>query len=355
MAQLDRKKIEKILSGIRYPGFTRDIVSFGVINNIEIDDRNVDIVLKFTTKNEETRSQIKSEIRNLLSERLENVNVNIKETTAQTQTSAREKGTGDPWAGRAPIEGIKNIIAVASGKGGVGKSTVSTNLAIALSRKGLKIGLMDSDIYGPSVHIMMGVEERPMVNESQKIIPIEKFGIKMMSMGFLIDSDAPLIWRGPLVMKAVEQFLRDVVWGELDALVIDLPPGTGDAQLTLVQKTPLSGAIIVTTPQEVALVDARRGLKMFQKVETRVLGLVENMSYFICPNCGARTAIFGSEGGNRAAGELNIPLLGQIPIEPQVTEAGDSGVPVVASHPDSESARAFLEIAGKIADDSMFQ
>lgn len=353
MAELTKEKVEEALSRIKYPGFNRDIVSFGVINKIEIEQNRLNVYLKFTTSNRETKSEIMADINKVLSETFTNVQLNIEETTAGGG-SARTMGSGDPWAGRAPIEGVKNIIAVASGKGGVGKSTVSTNLAIALSRRGYNIGLMDSDIYGPSIHIMMGVDERPMVSGEQKILPIEKFGIKLMSMGFLIDSDAPLIWRGPLVMKAVEQFLRDVVWGELDALVIDLPPGTGDAQLTLVQKTPLTGAIIVTTPQEVALVDARRGLKMFQKVDTRVLGIVENMSYFICPECGKKTYIFGSEGGSRSSRQLNIPLLGQVPIEPLVTESGDSGIPVVASHPESASAKAFLEIAAKVAKDSMF-
>jgi ATP-binding protein involved in chromosome partitioning len=270
------------------------------------------------------------------------------EASEEPSSAKKTAQSNNPWSDLAPIPGIRNIIAVASGKGGVGKSTVSTNLAITLSENGKKVGLMDSDIYGPSIHIMMGVEERPMVDEAQKILPIEKFGIKLMSMGFLIDSDAPLIWRGPLVMKAVEQFLRDVVWGELDYLVIDLPPGTGDAQLTLVQKTPLTGAIIVTTPQEVALVDARRALKMFNKVETPVLGLVENMSYFICPHCGEQTYIFGKDGGSQAAKDLKVSLLGRVPIESQVTEAGDQGVPIVIRDKNSPSAKAFFEISENV-------
>ncbi len=351
MKEITVKMIEDILRHVKYPGFTRDIVSFGVIHKIEIQEKDIQVVVKFTTKNQETKSQILGDIKRALSDKVKKHQVTVTELPVEEQN----RDTGDPWAGRAPIPGIKNIIAVASGKGGVGKSTVSTNLAIALSRHGYKIGLMDSDIYGPSIHIMMGVEERPRVTDDQKIIPLEKFGIKLMSMGFLVDSDAPLIWRGPLVMKAVEQFLRDVVWGELDALVIDLPPGTGDAQLTLVQKTPLTGAVIVTTPQEVALVDARRGLKMFQKVQTKVLGIVENMSYFVCPDCGKKTFIFGNDGGVRSSTELGIPLLGQVPIEPIVTESGDAGVPVIDSHPDSASAKAFLEIADKIVRDTIFK
>jgi ATP-binding protein involved in chromosome partitioning len=348
MNKLTVQEIEKILLNVKYPGFSRDIVSFGVIKQIDVEDNRVIIGLKFTTKNDDTKSQIVNDIGHAIKEKFQKIEVIIRETDPDQRKGVSTKSGGDPWAGLAPIQGIKSIIAIASGKGGVGKSTVSTNLAIALSQQGLKTGLMDSDIYGPSIHIMMGVEERPLVNETQKIIPIDKFGIKLMSMGFLIDDDAPLIWRGPMVMKAVEQFLRDVVWGELDVLVIDLPPGTGDAQLTLVQKTPLSGAIIITTPQEVALVDARRGLKMFQKVGTPVLGIIENMSYFACPDCGKKTAIFGSEGGARSSRELNVTLLGQIPIEANITESGDSGKPVVVNHPEGETAKAFKEIAKKI-------
>jgi ATP-binding protein involved in chromosome partitioning len=354
MSKLTVPQVETILKQIKYPGFSRDILSFGVVNKIEVKDDHIQISLKFTTQSLEIKQQIHKEIKQAVNASFKHVQLTLNDLTSPEQKGQQTKPGGDPWADRAPIPGVKNIIAVASGKGGVGKSTVSTNLAIALSQLRLRIGLMDSDIYGPSIHIMMGVGERPLVNEEQRILPLEKFGIKLMSMGFLVDSDAPLIWRGPLVMKAVEQFLRDVVWGELDALIIDLPPGTGDAQLTLVQKTPLNGAVIVTTPQEVALIDARRGLKMFQKVNTKVLGIVENMSHFICPDCGKKYHIFGNDGGARSARELNVPLLGQIPIEPIVTESGDAGIPVVASHPDSASARAFREVASRIAEDEMF-
>ncbi len=352
MAEISIEQIRQLLTEINYPGFNRDIVSFGVLQEIDIRGSRINITLKFTTKSDDTKIKIKDDIFKLLTERLSGYEISVVETSPELKvTTGKARDAQDPWAGHAPIPGIKNIIAVASGKGGVGKSTVSTNLAIALSQQGIKVGLMDSDIYGPSIPIMMGVEGRPMVTEDQKILPMEKFGIKMMSMGFLVDSDSPLIWRGPLVMKAVEQFLRDVEWGELDVLVIDLPPGTGDAQLTLVQKTPLSGAVIVTTPQEVALLDARKGLKMFQKVETKVLGIVENMSYYICPKCGDKSFIFGQNGGVRSAEQLGVSLLGQIPIEPEVTEAGDQGVPIVARNPESASAKAFLEIAKKIAGD----
>jgi ATP-binding protein involved in chromosome partitioning len=235
----------------------------------------------------------------------------------------------------------------------VGKSTVATNLAIALSMEGIRVGLLDSDIYGPSIQIMMGVNEKPEVSLEQKLLPIEKYGIKLMSMGFIVDKDAPLIWRGPMIAKAVEQFLRDVDWGALDTLVIDLPPGTGDTQLTLVQKVPLTGAIIITTPQEVALVDARRGIKMFQKVETEVFGIVENMSYFACPKCGDKSYIFGKGGGSKAANELKVPFLGEVPIDPEVTETGDGGVPIVSKNPDSEVGRAFRQIAVRLISEKL--
>jgi ATP-binding protein involved in chromosome partitioning len=354
MSELTVKKVEEVLKQLKYPGFSRDIISFGVVNKIEVAADQIQIFLKFTTQNVEIKGRIQADIRQAINETFKNVQLNIAEVNPAGDNQQNERPAGDPWAGRALIPGIKNIIAVASGKGGVGKSTVSTNLAIALSQQGYQIGLMDSDIYGPSIHIMMGVSDRPLVNEEQKIIPLEKFGIRLMSMGFLVDRDAPLIWRGPLVMKAVEQFLREVLWGELDALVIDLPPGTGDAQLTLVQKTPLTGAVIVTTPQEVALVDARRGLKMFQKVDTKVLGIIENMSYFLCPDCGKKHYIFGNDGGVRSASELKVPLLGQIPIEPIVTESGDTGIPVVVQYPQSTSAKAFREVANRISSDPMF-
>jgi len=239
-------------------------------------------------------------------------------------------------------------IAVASGKGGVGKSTVAANLALALERVGHRVGLMDSDIYGPSQQMMMGIDEKPFVNENNQIVPIDRYGVKVMSLGFLMDVDQPVIWRGPMVMKAVEQFLQDVAWGALDFLVIDLPPGTGDAQLTLTQKIHLSGAVIVTTPQDVSLIDARKGLAMFQKVNVPVLGIVENMSYFLCPSCGHREEIFKHGGGARTAKQLGVPFLGEIPLDPKVTLGGDAGKPIVAGEPKSQVTEAYMRIADAI-------
>lgn len=245
--------------------------------------------------------------------------------------------------------GLGSIIAVSSGKGGVGKSTVAVNLAVALAQRGLRIGLMDADVYGPNVPRMMGVNAPPPVVD-EKIIPLEAHGVKVISLGFLIERDQPAIWRGPIVMKIVTQFLRDVNWGGLDALIVDMPPGTGDAQLSLVQATPVRGAIIVTTPQDVATGDALRGAKMFMRVGVPVLGIVENMSWFECPHCGKPTAIFGSGGGQRLADELELPLLGQIPLYPRVQEGGDAGRPIVVAEPGAGAARALAALAERVAE-----
>jgi len=243
---------------------------------------------------------------------------------------------------------LGNIIAVSSGKGGVGKSTVATNLAIALAKQGARVGLMDADIYGPNIPRMMGVNAAPPV-ENEKIIPLQAHGVKIMSLGFMIERDQPAIWRGPIIMKIITQFLRDVQWGELDYFLVDMPPGTGDAQLSLVQATMVHGAVIVTTPQEVASGDALRGAKMFQRVAVPVLGVVENMSYFICPHCEHKHRIFGSGGGQRLAEELDVPLLGEIPFFSGVLDGGDRGEPIVVSDPDTPSAQALFELAGRLS------
>jgi ATP-binding protein involved in chromosome partitioning len=242
---------------------------------------------------------------------------------------------------------LGRVIAISSGKGGVGKSTVASNLAVALARGGARVGLMDADIYGPNLPRMMGVNAPPAV-VNEKIVPLEAHGVKIISLGFLIERDQPAIWRGPIVMKIVNQFLRDVAWGQLDYFIVDLPPGTGDAQLSLVQATHVGGAIIVTTPQEVAVGDALRGAKMFQRVNVPVLGIVENMSWFECPHCGKPTALFGTGGGERLAAELELPLLGQIPLYPRVMEGGDRGEPIVVADPQSSAARALAAFAEKV-------
>ena len=247
------------------------------------------------------------------------------------------------------IPGIEKIIAVASGKGGVGKSTTAVNLALGLRDLGLKVGLLDADIYGPSVPRLLAIKEKPeMVSGGRTLKPIEKFGLKIMSIGFLVEEETPMIWRGPMVMSAITQMLREVEWGKLDVLVVDMPPGTGDAQLTLAQQVPLAGAVIVSTPQDLALIDARRGIAMFRRVDVPVLGLVENMSYFLCPKCGERTEIFSHGGTKKEASRLQVPFLGEVPLEPVIRETSDAGLPVVATKPDSEFAKIYRGIAEKV-------
>jgi ATP-binding protein involved in chromosome partitioning len=287
-----------------------------------------------------------------------------EETTAANQPSPRVGGASrtlpvmgqEPQSRRAAVPAptpvayphLGNIIAISSGKGGVGKSTVAANLAVALAKQGARVGLMDADIYGPNIPRMMGISASPPV-ENEKIIPLQAHGVKIMSLGFMIERDQPAIWRGPIIMKIISQFLRDVQWGELDYFLVDMPPGTGDAQLSLVQATMVHGAIIVTTPQEVASGDALRGAKMFQRVAVPVLGVVENMSYFICPNCKEKHRIFGRGGGERLAEELEVPLLAEIPFFAGVLSGGDRGEPIVVSEPDTPAAKALFELAGRLS------
>ena len=252
-------------------------------------------------------------------------------------------------AGKAAIPGVKNLIAVASGKGGVGKTTVAVNLAVALSRLGYAVGLMDADVYGPNVPLMMGAYDMPRA-QGDRILPIENYGVRLMSMGFLNPGDRPLIWRGPMLHSVIQQFIRNVDWGELDYLVVDLPPGTGDVQLTLLQTVPITGAIVVTTPSDVSLEDARKAIEMFRQVKADVLGLVENMSYFVCPHCGNQVDVFSHGGGERTARQYGVPFLGHIPLDPDIRVGGDSGVPVVAHGPEALQARAFFEVARTVVE-----
>ena len=250
--------------------------------------------------------------------------------------------------GRTPVAGIQHIIAVASGKGGVGKSTTAVNLALALSGLGLKVGLLDADIYGPSIPRLLGISGKPDTTPEKKLNPMQKFGLKVMSMGFVVAEDTPMIWRGPMVMSAITQLLREVDWGQLDVLVCDLPPGTGDAQLTMAQSVPLSGAVIVSTPQDIALIDARKGLNMFRKVDVPVLGIVENMSYFTCPHCGGRSDIFAHGGARHEAEKMQTPFLGEIPLDIQIRETSDAGTPIVAKQPDSPHSAAYRAVAEQV-------
>ncbi len=346
-AELTEEKVLDVLRTVKFPGLSRDIVSFGFVKDLSVGGGNVSMRLEIMTESgaaaEEIRRDATEKLRSLPGVLAVTIRLDVK---APAPAGARPAAAA-PSATILP--NVRFTVAVASGKGGVGKSTVAANLALALERVGHRVGLMDSDIYGPSQQMMMGIDEKPYVNESNQIVPVERYGVKVMSLGFLMDVDQPVIWRGPMVMKAVEQFLQDVAWGTLDFLVIDLPPGTGDAQLTLTQKVRLSGAVIVTTPQDVSLIDARKGLAMFQKVNVPVLGIVENMSYYVCPHCGHRDEIFKHGGGKRTAEELHVPFLGEIPLDPKVAVGGDSGRPIVAGEPKSAVSEAYLRIADAIS------
>jgi len=347
-AELTEEKVLEVLRTVKFPGLSRDIVSFGFVKDLSVGGGNVSLRLEITTESpsaaEEIRRDATEKLRSLPGVHAVTIRLDVKPPAPAT--AARPAAAAPP---SAILPEVRFTIAVASGKGGVGKSTVAANLALALERVGKRVGLMDSDIYGPSQQMMMGIDEKPYVNEANQIVPVERYGVRVMSLGFLMDVDQPVIWRGPMVMKAVEQFLQDVAWGRLDFLVIDLPPGTGDAQLTLTQKIHLSGAVIVTTPQDVSLIDARKGLAMFQKVNVPVLGIVENMSYYVCPSCGHREEIFKHGGGRRTAEALQVPFLGEIPLDPKVVAGGDAGRPIVASDPRSAVSEAYLRIAEGIA------
>jgi ATP-binding protein involved in chromosome partitioning len=330
------------LKAVKYPGFSRDIISFGLLKSVQIDDGEVKVQLALATNDPNVPAAIKRDAEQVL-RALEGV----RSAKVLIDIHAPPAGAG-AGVGATRIPGVKHVIAVASGKGGVGKSTVAANLALALEQTKASVGLCDCDIYGPSISLMFGTRERPMATDENKIVPIEQYNLKLMSMGFLLDDTSPAILRGPMVTRYTQQFLRQVEWGELDFLVLDLPPGTGDIQLTIVQTVALSGAIIVTTPQEVALIDARKAATMFDKVNVPVLGLIENMSYFVCPGDGKRYDIFGSGGGEREAKRLRVPLLGQIPIDIATREAGDRGMPIVGEDRESPVSKEFRKVAERV-------
>jgi ATP-binding protein involved in chromosome partitioning len=353
MAPTETEVIEA-LRAVPYPGFSRDIVSLGVVAGVRCSERRVEVDLTLGSGPAGVGGTIAEQARAAVAALPGAPPVEIRVRSDEPGTPAlRMAGAprSTPAAGGLDprlIPGVRHAVAVASGKGGVGKSTIAVNLAVALARRGSRVGLLDADVYGPSVPLMTGIDERPALTPDRRLVPFERFGLRIMSLGFLVERDAAVIWRGPMVMKALEQLLRDVDWGELDYLVLDLPPGTGDAQLTLAQRIRLSGAVIVTTPQDVALADARKGVAMFRKVDVPVLGLVENMSYFDCPHCAKRTEIFGHGGGRAEAARLGVPFLGEVPLDPAVREGGDRGRPFAAVAPDSARARALLDIAAAV-------
>jgi ATP-binding protein involved in chromosome partitioning len=340
---ISEDQVKEALKQVKYPGFSRDIVSFGIVKAVRIEGGVVTVQMALATNEPAIPQAIKTE-----SEAALRGMAGVESVKVLIDIHAPPAGSGAAGVGATRIEGVKHVIAIASGKGGVGKSTVAANLAVALEKTEARVGLCDCDIYGPSISLMFGSRDRPMATEDNRIIPIEQYGLKLMSMGFLLDDAAPAILRGPMVTRYTQQFLRQVEWGELDYLVLDLPPGTGDIQLTIVQTVALAGAIIVTTPQEVALIDARKAATMFEKVNVTVLGIIENMSYFACPSDGKRYDIFGSGGGEREAKRLRVPLLGQIPIDIATRESGDRGMPITAESGDPPVAAEFMKIAARL-------
>ncbi len=339
--------ITELLKQVHYPGFSRDIVSFGLVKNVAVDDGVVTVNISIQTNDPKVPEQIFNNCHAVLDPLPEVRHAKIE---LDVQAPAAQAGAPGGPAEKNTIPGVKNIIAVASGKGGVGKSTVSSNLAVALAAAGHKVGLCDCDLYGPSISHMFGSKERPLATEDNEIIPIPAHGVKLMSMGFLLEEASPVIVRGPLATRYTQQFLQNVAWGELDYLILDLPPGTGDIQLTIVQTITLTGSIIVTTPQEVALIDARKAISMFDKVNVPILGLVENMAWFECDH-GTRYPIFGEGGGAKEAEKLKIPLLGQIPINIPTRQQGDAGTPVALTDPSTNPASAaFAGLAAAVAE-----
>ena len=367
MAQVSEAQVLDTLRTVNDPERGKDIVSLGMLSGLVVRDGNVAFSIEVDPK----RGAQAEPLRHAAEKAVEALPGVLSVTAVLTAhraggaaQAAPQQGAGHSHGGHSHgghghahgqqqeqkplVPGVKAIVAVASGKGGVGKSTTASNLALAMAANGLKVGLLDADIYGPSMPRMLGISGRPNSHDGRTLEPMENYGIKVMSMGFLVAEDTPMIWRGPMVMSALQQMLRDVNWGELDVLVVDMPPGTGDAQLTMAQQVPLAGAIIVSTPQDIALLDARKGLNMFRRVDVPVLGIIENMSYFCCPNCGHRTDIFSHGGARKEADDLGMEFLGEIPLHLDIRETSDQGQPIVVSQPESEHAKAYRGIAKRV-------
>ncbi|WP_341909566.1 iron-sulfur cluster carrier protein ApbC [Ferrovibrio terrae] len=376
MTGVTEAQIMDALRGVVDTDHGKNVVDLGIVSGLVIKGGNIGFVLEVPAKEGAAKEPLRRAAEQAVA-RLPGVTSATVVLTAESQgksgaakaaphahNHAHDHGhshaapaASGGQAGKAPevgarpaIPGIRSIIAVASGKGGVGKSTTAVNLALALAQSGKKVGLLDADIYGPSLPRMMGITGKPHSPDGKRLHPLQGWGIPCMSMGFLVPEDTPMIWRGPMVMSALEQMLRDVEWGELDVLVVDMPPGTGDAQLTMAQRVPLAGAVIVSTPQDIALLDARKGLNMFRRVDVPVLGIIENMSYFCCPNCGHRSDIFAHGGARKTAEELGCDFLGELPLKIEIRETSDGGAPIVASRPDSDEAKAYRAIAAKVAE-----
>lgn len=345
MIEITVESVIAALRNVNDPDLHKDLVTLNMVKDVKVNGGNISVVIELTTP----ACPLKDKIQQDCIDAIKKAIPGSKEITVTMSANVRANGN---TLKAEILPNVKNTIAVASGKGGVGKSTVAVNLAVALAMDGAKVGLIDADIYGPSIPVMLGIDEQPQIYQdtaSGKMTPLESYGIKVMSIGFLIEKDSPVIWRGPMASGAIKQFMSDVNWQELDYLIFDLPPGTGDIQLTLVQTIPLTGAVVVTTPQEVSLVDVRKAMSMFNRVNVPILGIVENMSYFIAPDTGKKYDIFGTGGGEKLAKELSVPLLGAISINQNIREGGDKGTPIVFEEPNSDQAKTIKEISRNLA------
>ena len=358
MAESNDQKVLEALESVKDPVSGESVVAAGMVKGLQIKEGHVAFAIEVSPeqgpKMEPLRKEAEKTV-HALDGILTVTVVLTAEKAGNSSTQPEQHSAPDPGASVTasqqtgnPLPGVKSIIAIASGKGGVGKSTTAVNLALGLAAGGKKVGLLDADIYGPSMPRMMGITGQPVSNDGKNLEVMENYGLKVMSIGFLVEDDTPMIWRGPMVQSALEQMMRDVNWGELDVLVVDMPPGTGDAQLTMSQKVPLTGAVIVSTPQDIALLDARKGLNMFRKVDVPVFGLIENMSYYLCPSCGERSEIFGHGGARAEAARTGMDFLGEVPLHISIRTTSDSGHPIVVSDPESEHAKCYREIADAI-------
>lgn len=366
MSDVNEQAIIEVLRGVRGPDDPQDVVSRGLIQGLQVRNGHIAFTVEVDPERAAHFEPLRKQCEDAVFDMPGVLSVTAVLTAHQEAPTPQKGGAKGGMEGgkggmqgeedtgqqqKKTISGVRAILAVASGKGGVGKSTTAVNLAMAFARSGLRVGLMDADIYGPSVPKMMGLSGRPDATpDGQKVLPKEAFGVKCMSIGFLVPEDTPMIWRGPMVMSAIQQLLYEVVWGELDILLVDLPPGTGDAQLTMAQHVPITGAVVVSTPQDVALLDVRKGLNMFRKVDVPVFGVIENMSYFLCPSCGHRAEIFGHGGAQETAGDMETDFLGEIPLHLSIREHADAGTPIVMAEPDGEHAKAYQKIAGRLGE-----